>query len=571
MSVRAVGWLQSKLGLDIGGRSSGDGDSGNLGGGELAGFATAQNRSYSTDPVATVNGDSVPSLGGGEQAGGGAGTFSGLASGWESKLGQVWKQASDKATQYWSTSMRGIARNDPFGLGPAGSQDGIKGNGATDDNPELDENGLPVTRNWYYYDAQLGRWTVSRDAPDSVQREYYEKLEEAERERMGPKKVLPPPRPVIARGPPPLLGAAGRGHCGSSPQYAVPDYFGTASAIPAAPQQEAQAYGGAASQHAQSAASVGPPLPPTMSTHPGAYYSSNPPTAFATTSATMQTAPSGQSLSAHSQATSLLPPPPQPHVPAVSAISAPTCPTVGSAYAAAFASPPSSLHAPSFAPPSDMAAWEATETAKAASPPPRPTQASPASSNPPSQPHFYDLSGHNGMPPFPAALASPAPKHHPSVAGSNSVDVPSPSSAHASASAPASYASAARGAYPYGRSSASDDVSVQDSATAIVSSRAATAPQTSFGMNSAVQWQQSQMPASNPYAFPAPATVTAQTFAAAPAAQVQHQLSMAEANGYGTYPSASSLETFPATGTAATGPSAIGLPPPPSFKPFSPS
>ncbi|KAG5475350.1 hypothetical protein LSCM1_03463 [Leishmania martiniquensis] len=585
MSVRAVGWLQSKLGLDIGGRGSGDGDSGTLGGGELAGFSTTENRSYSTDPIAAVAGDSDPSLGGGGQGGGGAGTFSGLASGLESKLGQVWKQASDKATHYWNTSMRGRTNNDPFGFGPAGSQGGMKGNAMTDDRPELDENGLPVTRNWYYYDTQLGRWTVSRDAPESVQREYYEKLEEANRERMGEKKAGPPPPAAATRGPPPLLGAPGRGHGGGGPQYAVPDYFGTVNATPAAPRQEAQAYGvygDVAPQYTPSAAPVGLPPPTTMSTHPGASYLSNQPTSGATASATMPATLPGHSLLAHAQATSTLPPPAQAYLPAVPATSAPAFPNGGSAYAAASAPHTGNLHAPSFSPPSHMAALEPTQIAKTGSPPPPPIRALPALSNPPSKPHLCALPAHNDMLASPPARVSPqqyvppprasqAPSQYPSISGNNGVDVPSSSSAHASAPAAASYPTAAPDTYLCGRGSASDTASVHDSTAAAASARAPAAAQASFGVNTAAQWQQPQAPSSNPYAFPAPVTATAQPFAAAPVAPVQPSPPKAEATGYGAYPSAAAPETFSATGTAATRPSAAGLPPPPSFKRFAPS
>ncbi|KPA80938.1 hypothetical protein ABB37_04334 [Leptomonas pyrrhocoris] len=268
MSVRAVGWLQSKLGLDIGARSA-DGDGGghtdSLPTTELAGFASTDNRSSSVDAIAgtAANGQS-------EDA---DHTFTDAASQWEAKLGRVWRQANEKATRFWNTNVRsggsGGSRNDPFGFGAGGAQGG-GGNGGTGDGPELDENGLPVTKNWYYFDANLGRWTVSADAPQSVQREYYEQLEEAEKERTGQRTILapPPPPPPPPAGmqrppasmnvgaPPPPPGAksvpgglfgGGGAHVGRGPQYALPDYFGNAAPAPQPP------YPGAPSHSQQTA------------------------------------------------------------------------------------------------------------------------------------------------------------------------------------------------------------------------------------------------------------------------------------------------------------------------------
>nr|CAJ2475748.1 unnamed protein product [Leishmania braziliensis] len=554
MSIRAVGWLQSKLGLDIGGRGPG--------GEELVGFSTTQNLSCSKDPVAAANGDLEPGLSGGGNGGGGVGALSSLASEWESKLGQMWKQASDKATQYWSHNMVGRAGNDPFGFGPAGSQGGLDGNSATGDTPELDESGLPVTRNWYYYDAQLGRWTVSRDAPDSVQREYYEKLEEVERGQLGQKTVAPPPPPpptATAGRSPPLLGATGGARGGHSLHYALPDYFGTASATPAMPQQRAQpytVYGDAPSYQAQSTAPMVSSPSTMMSTPAGPYYLPTPPTTSTTTSATTQAPSHMQSLSAHSQMSS----PPQSaqtYLPAMPAISVPTYPAVGSAYPAASAS---------LTPNSDASSL----------PPPTPVQSS--------QPHVYSPPAHDGIstsPPAPAQsqhygpppLQSKVPEHYLSVSGDNSTGVPSLSSVHASAPAPTPCAGTAPGTYPYSGGRACNNVSDQHSTTAVVSARFPTPPQTTFVQNTAVPQQQPQPPTSNPYAYPAAVTtaVAGQAFAPPPAAPEQPQPPKGVANGYSVHPPATSLGTFQTISGATARPSAIGLPPPPSFKPFSPS
>ncbi|KPI87679.1 hypothetical protein ABL78_3217 [Leptomonas seymouri] len=248
MSIRAVGWLQSKLGLNIGVRgadSDGSGHTGNFANEELAGFTTTENRSSNADPVACAGAN-------GASEGAEEGTLASMASQWEAKIGGVWRQANDTVTQFWNTNVRtgssGNDRNDPFGFGSGGTH------GGGGDNPELDENGLPLTKNWYYFDRELGRWTVSADAPQSVQREYYEQLQEAERERLGQKTVVAPPPPPLAAqrplasvsggAPPPpqstkaapggLFGAGGaRGS--HSPQYALPDYFGSNAPAHAAP------------------------------------------------------------------------------------------------------------------------------------------------------------------------------------------------------------------------------------------------------------------------------------------------------------------------------------------------
>ncbi|CCW71081.1 unnamed protein product [Phytomonas sp. Hart1] len=120
-------------------------------------------------------------------------------------------------------------------------------------NNELDENGLPVTQNWYYYDKQMGHWNVSPDAPEAVRQKHIEKLR-AEANRMDPTQVtLPPPPPMMGspntNGPnsPPRPGdAATKGlftpavtneggipNRVTGPRYSVPDYFNIAPPSPA--------------------------------------------------------------------------------------------------------------------------------------------------------------------------------------------------------------------------------------------------------------------------------------------------------------------------------------------------
>jgi hypothetical protein len=87
---------------------------------------------------------------------------------------------------------------------------------------ELDEQGLPKSRNWYYYDEALGRWNVSPDAPKKVKDEHAERLrqEEEERNKLGRFPDPPPP-------PPPAFNPAAFTAARSPlvPQYAVPTYF----------------------------------------------------------------------------------------------------------------------------------------------------------------------------------------------------------------------------------------------------------------------------------------------------------------------------------------------------------
>ncbi|KAF5219487.1 hypothetical protein ECC02_007532 [Trypanosoma cruzi] len=74
---------------------------------------------------------------------------------------------------------------------------GSSGVGATSggEEVELDENGLPITKNWYYFDKELNRWNVSPEAPAAIKEEYERRLKEDEDEREGRNFVPPPPLP----------------------------------------------------------------------------------------------------------------------------------------------------------------------------------------------------------------------------------------------------------------------------------------------------------------------------------------------------------------------------------------
>lgn len=92
------------------------------------------------------------------------------------------------------------------------------------DGHAIDENGLPVGRDWYYYDEQLGRFNVRPDAPAHIRDEHARQVAAMEAEKNGSvsKEPIPPPPP-----PPPAIAAAAlQGRSPASPQYADAGYFG---------------------------------------------------------------------------------------------------------------------------------------------------------------------------------------------------------------------------------------------------------------------------------------------------------------------------------------------------------
>jgi hypothetical protein len=89
------------------------------------------------------------------------------------------------------------------------------------DNAELDEQGLPKTRNWYYYDEALQRWNVHPNAPASVKAEYAERLRQEEEEKNKAMRFPEPPPPP----PPSFNPAAMQARTPLVPQYAIPTYF----------------------------------------------------------------------------------------------------------------------------------------------------------------------------------------------------------------------------------------------------------------------------------------------------------------------------------------------------------
>ncbi len=85
---------------------------------------------------------------------------------------------------------------------------------------EVDANGLPTSRDWYYYDEQKKRWEPTPHAPDYIKAEHAEKVKAAEEEALGIKKFPDPPPP-----PPPASTASPVFRSPVAPQYVTPSYF----------------------------------------------------------------------------------------------------------------------------------------------------------------------------------------------------------------------------------------------------------------------------------------------------------------------------------------------------------
>lgn len=102
---------------------------------------------------------------------------------------------------------------------------------------ELDENGLPKSRDWYHYNEELKRFEPTPNAPEWVKAEHAEKVRAMEAEARGENKVTVAPPPP----PPPGGFAAAPMRSPNAPQYADAGFFsggaqGTPTqALPASP------------------------------------------------------------------------------------------------------------------------------------------------------------------------------------------------------------------------------------------------------------------------------------------------------------------------------------------------
>jgi hypothetical protein len=211
MALHAVGWLSKSLGINIAGRSDG---SANPSASTTSGDGGAIPSNRTQPPPADDN------------------DYFGAAA-------RPRPSAFEAYVSQMSNMVFGgdaIAQQRPPGAANP------SGGGAKDlvEHCEVDEQGLPIARNWYYYDQALGRWNVAPDAPEPIQREFAERLrhEEAAQRNSGAQVLAPPPPP-----PPPPSGPGspfgpptGSGYARSpvTPQYAMPSYFQTTTPTTAA-------------------------------------------------------------------------------------------------------------------------------------------------------------------------------------------------------------------------------------------------------------------------------------------------------------------------------------------------
>jgi len=82
------------------------------------------------------------------------------------------------------------------------------------DGTEVDEQGLPVGRDWYYYDKALGRFNVHDDAPAHIKEEHAAKVAAFEAEKAGKTAAVAPPPPPP---PPPAATTSSAGNSTSNP------------------------------------------------------------------------------------------------------------------------------------------------------------------------------------------------------------------------------------------------------------------------------------------------------------------------------------------------------------------
>ncbi|KAH9593039.1 hypothetical protein LSM04_006015 [Trypanosoma melophagium] len=163
MSLQAVGWLSSKLGINIDGRNDAD----------------EKNPAFPSH-------------------------FTGSGSTLDTYLHKINNAVFGRDIDAPPSSFAAAVGLD----GGSSTNDSTPGNRGADntgsgsrggEDVELDENGLPVSKNWYYYDKELSRWNVSPEAPPHIKQEFERRLKEEEEEREG-RNVIPPPPPP----PPPL-------------------------------------------------------------------------------------------------------------------------------------------------------------------------------------------------------------------------------------------------------------------------------------------------------------------------------------------------------------------------------
>lgn len=248
MSMNAVGWLTSKFGVDIAGRKGEE-----VNEGRATDSPAPSQMDFSSGRLPSINNSNGD-------------PFGSPTAGTESAVGRYWKQASSAVTQYigaintgggggpgrdFASLVGDTAGSQPSSNGNGGGGGGLFGTGDANarENTDIDENGLPVSKNWYSYNKELRRWDVTPEAPESIKREHAQKLREAEEDRLGLHRVAPPPPPSGAgprapgmHGAPQqsMFGGLAGGPRPAGPQYAVPDFFNTSAPPPQ--QQQRQQY-----------------------------------------------------------------------------------------------------------------------------------------------------------------------------------------------------------------------------------------------------------------------------------------------------------------------------------------
>ena len=186
MAVEALGWLGSKCGVDFGGKKK----------------SPAAEERGGTEGMFTKMNDAV--FGSGQAPEGNQGDP--LANIQDGQDGPQPPPLPPQGTTSPPAQRGGPRRVDAEGV-------------------EVDENGLPLERNYYFFNKEKGIWDVTDDAPESVKQEHAAKLAEL----TAPKAELPPPPPPPPSMPTPQVSASP-----TSPQYANDGFFSPAP-LPAPP------------------------------------------------------------------------------------------------------------------------------------------------------------------------------------------------------------------------------------------------------------------------------------------------------------------------------------------------
>ena len=142
------------------------------------------------------------------------------AFGWlSSKLG-VNIAGRDAESERTKTGVLDTLSNTVFGS-PENSE--IAAASSNEGNGEVDANGLPVGRDWYYYDHDLKRFSVRPEAPQHIRDEHAQLVANMEARKLQQAAApLPPPPPPPSGG---GVSHAAAPRLPASPQYADSGFF----------------------------------------------------------------------------------------------------------------------------------------------------------------------------------------------------------------------------------------------------------------------------------------------------------------------------------------------------------